>query len=318
VYSQNSSSRLSDSKLDIDDGETTSQSKEDDYTDAESDRKSLEGDSAHGMDRPQNQTPSKAPSLHHIRSSPGMDLAAADGKESSEYEEDFEEEDPDYQWEKNKIPQIAEARLTSQFSTSRKLTEDDVNGADDKGERRASQADTISRNSGVKIDYYVDDKDTNTTDGMRGTLNGRSLRLAQGGGAVDPFHQTDGSIASAADPSHPYSSTLAGESGMWDPVWTQNRGVIGGRDVGTEDMLYRQTLDAQREEAGAEEDEAEGDIDEDIEVRTAPCLSVFFCFSPILRVGLEGNGVDSGLAVVVVFGFSPNASIFLVRSTSSI
>jgi hypothetical protein len=286
VYNQNSSSRLSDSKLDIDDGETTSQSKEDDCTDAESDRKSPEGDSGHGMDRPQHQTPSKTPSQHHIRSSPGMDQAAADCKESSEYEEDFEEEDPDYQWEKNKIPQIAEARLTSQFSTSRKLTEDDVHGTDDKGERRASQADTISRNSGVKIDFYVDDKDGGAmADGMRGTLNGRSLRLAQQGGAVDPFHQTDGSVASAADAAHAYSSTLAGESGMWDPVWTQNRGMIGGRDLGTEDMLYRQTLDAQREEAGAEEDEPDGDIDEDIEVKSPQPLPILFAlfFFPLLR-----------------------------------
>ena len=216
--------------------------------------------------------------------------ATADGKEASDYEEDFEEYDEEVT-DPAHHNDFSESQTAAQhhshgnsFNASHKYTMDDIEDAQEKESIRRGGG--LSRHTSRKMDSLADEKaeiiaaESNATLLRSGNHN-RSMRFASdtstgtassGNIAHDPFHQTDES--SLADGSIQYTNTMTGDSEMWDAVWTQRRGVITPGEVPVqEEHMYRQSgllvVPEKVPEEGPDEEEEDGaaqESDADISV----------------------------------------------------
>jgi hypothetical protein len=267
---------LSDSKLDITDSEyDTLGSKASDaenLSDRLSERK-MQDDDASPVLAADARTPSGK--MASVRAGGPADQAEAKDYDN-EYEPDFEddEEQPTPPRVDTYAQHAAEARISPRggsLSASRKVSAVDLQG----GARTARDNDaqekmsgSIIRVSSMKIEFE-DDK-AGIPD-FQGTLGPRF----NGDATRDPFHTTDGSTM--ADP-HSFTAggTMGGDNDVWDPVWTQGRGVIRGDEPGAEDLFAKPEGIREDEEIEEEVEDAAvpGGDEEDISV--SGCV-VYLC-----------------------------------------
>lgn len=210
----------SDSKLDVTDDEYSSADVKNDDSD-----KRLSGRKADDTEGPTD-SPERVVSSRALQRPP-------DDADEKDYEPDFEEEEPEDQ-AKEHGQELVEGRNSARgLSASRKASAQELAGGyaavDNDSQEKAGSS--LRRSGSIKIDFDDDDaKATGFPQHFRNTSH-------------DPFHATDAS--SLPDP-HMFSgamNTLGGEGGndVWDPVWTQGRGVIRGEGVepGADDLFAR-------------------------------------------------------------------------------
>jgi hypothetical protein len=200
-------------------------------------------------------------------------MQAADSKGSTEYEEDFEEYDGeggggaaggwDHKEDGNPSPNTAlgmgrsNRNLTGAEAAQEKLSDHTAGGGGGGGggapmTRRASShkdwegggagdkdedRDEFSAQSLQHHNYGYHQQQYHQHNGHHSHYSSMgSTGMGVGSGAnstamLDPFHETDGSLSSVSN--QQYGGTLQGESSMWEPVWTQKRGMVaGGAGVG--------------------------------------------------------------------------------------
>lgn len=284
ITGQGSARQLSESKLSAEGEESQQQQQQQQQSKDDVSSKSSPSDEADTDSPDARSTTRRSASQYQV--SAQLSSSQADAKDSSDYEEDFEEYDGDNNWDQT----VAPAEDSPQFSSSQKIGAARVGiAAQEKPARRDSQDATISRNVGMKDQWEYDDADgggdgDGADDKFADSVRygpSASLRSGKGAAAVapDPFHDTDGSLSisdQSSQVSYPHTGTMNGEADMWSPVWTQNRGIIDNtppsrqRDINgtvTADIgvhMYRDTLhNAEDIYEGEEEIPRNSEISED-------------------------------------------------------